>query len=123
MIWEILLGILYICAGVYVLWNPVLGLVSLTIGLAAYLLLEAILEFVLAVRLRPAPGSGWLFFDGIITLILAVVIWRTWPLSAVLGHRNLGWNQHAFQWHGTAHAFTGSAKARCQAGHCQLASF
>jgi uncharacterized membrane protein HdeD (DUF308 family) len=82
MIWEILLGILYICAGVYVLWNPVLGLVSLTIGLAAYLLLEAILEFVLAVRLRPAPGSGWLFFDGIITLILAVVIWRTWPLSA-----------------------------------------
>jgi uncharacterized membrane protein HdeD (DUF308 family) len=82
MIWEILLGLLYIAAGVYVLWNPVLGLVSLTIGLAAYLLLEAILEFILAVRLRPAPGSGWLFVDGIITLILAVVIWRTWPLSS-----------------------------------------
>jgi uncharacterized membrane protein HdeD (DUF308 family) len=82
MIWELLLGLLYITAGVYVLWNPILGLVSLTLGLAAYLVVEAILEFILAVRLRPAPGSGWLFVDAIITLILAVIIWRTWPLSA-----------------------------------------
>jgi len=82
MIWELLLSLLYIAAGVYVLWNPILGLVSLTLGLAAYLVVEAILEFILAVRLRPAPGSGWLFVDAIITLILAVIIWRTWPLSA-----------------------------------------
>jgi uncharacterized membrane protein HdeD (DUF308 family) len=82
MIWEMLLGVLYIGAGAYVLWNPILGLVSLTLGLAAYLVVEAILEFILAVRLRPAPGSGWLFVDGIVTLILAMLIWRTWPLSA-----------------------------------------
>jgi hypothetical protein len=25
--------------------------------------------------------SGWLFVDGVITLILAVMIWRTWPFS------------------------------------------
>ena len=55
------------------------GLVSLTFGLAVYLFVEGILEFILAVRLRPAPASGWLFVDGIITLILAVMIWRTWP--------------------------------------------
>jgi uncharacterized membrane protein HdeD (DUF308 family) len=82
MIWEMLLGVVYIGAGAYVLWNPILGLVSLTLGLAAYLVVEAILEFILAVRLRPAPGSGWLFVDGIVTLILAMLIWRTWPLSA-----------------------------------------
>jgi uncharacterized membrane protein HdeD (DUF308 family) len=44
--------------------------------------LEAILEFVLGFTLRPLPGSGWLLFDGIITLILAVMIWRTWPGGA-----------------------------------------
>jgi uncharacterized membrane protein HdeD (DUF308 family) len=27
------------------------------------------------------PGSRWLLFDGIITLILSVLIWRTWPSS------------------------------------------
>ena len=57
------------------------GLVSLTLGLALYLVAEAILEFILAYRLRPVPGSGWLFFDGIVTLVLAIMIWRNWPAS------------------------------------------
>jgi uncharacterized membrane protein HdeD (DUF308 family) len=55
---------------------------SLTIALAIYLFLEAILEFVLGFTLRPLPGSGWLFFDGVITFILSVMIWRTWPSSS-----------------------------------------
>lgn len=81
-LWELLLGILYISIGGYLLMHPVIGLESLTIALAIYLLLEAVLEFVLGFTLRPLPGSGWLIFDGIITLILAVMIWRTWPSSA-----------------------------------------
>ena len=31
--------------------------------------------------LRRLAGAGWLFFDGVVTLILAVMIWRTWPSS------------------------------------------
>jgi uncharacterized membrane protein HdeD (DUF308 family) len=83
-LWEILLGALYIFIGVYVLVHPAVGLASLTLALAIYLLLEAILEFVMGFTLRPLPGSGWLLFDGIITLILAIMIWRTWP-------SNTGW--------------------------------
>jgi len=79
---ELLLGILYICIGVYLLMHPVAGLKALTIALAIYLLLEAILEFVLGFTFRPLPGSGWLLFDGILTLILAVMIWRAWPSSS-----------------------------------------
>jgi uncharacterized membrane protein HdeD (DUF308 family) len=78
-LWELLLGVVYIFIGVYLLIHPLAGLASLTIALAIYLLLEATLEFVLGFTLRPLPGSGWLLFDGIITLILAVMIWRTWP--------------------------------------------
>jgi uncharacterized membrane protein HdeD (DUF308 family) len=86
-LWELLLGIVYILAGVYLLMNPVTGLVSLTLALAVYLLVAGILEFVLAVRLRPAPGSGWLFVNGIVSFVLAIMIWRTWPSSSgwVLG--------------------------------------
>jgi uncharacterized membrane protein HdeD (DUF308 family) len=78
-VWELLIGILYVFIGVYLLMQPLAGLASLTLALAIYLFLEAILEFVLGFRLRPLPGSGWLLFDGIVTLILAVMIWRTWP--------------------------------------------
>ena len=81
-LWELLVGILYICIGAYLLVHPVAGLMSLTIALAIYLTLEAVLEFVLGFTLRPLPGSGWLLFDGIVTLILAVMIWRTWPSSS-----------------------------------------
>jgi len=81
LLWELLVGILYIFIGGYLLMHPVAGLASLTLALAIYLLVEAVLEFVLGFTLRPLPGSGWLLVDGIITLILAVMIWRTWPSS------------------------------------------
>lgn len=78
-IWELLLGVLYIFVGVYALLHPIAGLASLTLVLAIYLFAEGVLEFILSFRLRPMPGANWLFFDGIITLILAILIWRTWP--------------------------------------------
>src|SRR5260370_5327782 len=84
---ELFLGIAYSFVGVYVLLRPLQGMVSLTLALAIYLLVESALEFALAIRLRPLPGSGWLVVDAIITVILAAMIWRTWPSSAawVLG--------------------------------------
>jgi len=86
-IWEILVGIAYAFVGGYVLSHPLLGMASLTLALAIYLFAEAVLEFVLGFQLRPRRGSGWLFVDSVITLILAVMIWRTWPFSTawVLG--------------------------------------
>jgi uncharacterized membrane protein HdeD (DUF308 family) len=86
---ELFLGIAYSFVGVYVLLRPLQGMVSLALALALaiYLLVESALEFALAIRLRPLPGSGWLFVDAIITVIFAAMIWRTWPSSSawVLG--------------------------------------
>jgi uncharacterized membrane protein HdeD (DUF308 family) len=80
-LWELLLGIVYIGVGIYLLLNPIAGLVSLTLALAIYLFLEGLLELILSYWIRSVPGSGWLLFDGIVTLILAVLIWRAWPAS------------------------------------------
>lgn len=80
-VWESLLAVLYLFIGGFILFRPLLGLVSLTLGLAIYLFVEAALEFTLSFILRPAPGWGWLLFDGIITLLLALLIWKTWPWS------------------------------------------
>ena len=78
---ELLLGIVYVVIGVYLLLQPVAGLAALTLGLAIYLFAEGILEVVLFFRLRSTPGAVWLLFDAVITLILAILIWRTWPSS------------------------------------------
>lgn len=82
-LWEILLGIVYIVIGVDLALHPLSGLLALTLALAIYLLFESALEFILAFQLRPAPGWGWTLFDAIITLILALMVWRTWPVSSV----------------------------------------
>ena len=80
-VWEVLLGLVYGAIGTYLLAKPVAGLVALTLALAIYLFLEAVLEFTLWSFVRRLPGAGWLLFDGVVTLILAVMIWRTWPSS------------------------------------------
>jgi len=80
-IWEILLGFAYAAIGFYLLAHPLLGLASLTLALAIYLFIEGVLEFVMSFQLRPSPGSGWLLVDGVITLVLAAMIWSTWPSS------------------------------------------
>jgi uncharacterized membrane protein HdeD (DUF308 family) len=81
-VWEILLGILYGGIGFYLLAHPGAGLASLTLALAFYLVVEGVLEFVLSFQLQPLPGSGWLLFDGIVTLLLAVMIGSAWPVSS-----------------------------------------
>jgi uncharacterized membrane protein HdeD (DUF308 family) len=82
-LWEILLAVVYGLIGFYILANPVIGLTSLTFVIALYLFVEGVLELVLSVELRGESGAGWLLFDAIVTLILAVMIWRTWPSSGV----------------------------------------
>ena len=49
---------------------------------AIYLFVEGVLDLTPRFRLRTTPGKAWLLLDGIVTLILAAMIWRTWPSSA-----------------------------------------
>jgi uncharacterized membrane protein HdeD (DUF308 family) len=81
--WEIFVGIVYFAVGIYMLVHPVAALATLTAVLAAYLAVTAILEFVLSFHFRHTKGSGWLLFDAIIALILAVLIFRAWPQNSL----------------------------------------
>jgi uncharacterized membrane protein HdeD (DUF308 family) len=80
--WGLLVGAAYLFAGVYLLLHPKLSLVSLTLALAALFLVEGIFRIVGYFHVRSAPGSGWVLFDGIVTLVLAIMIWKSWPASA-----------------------------------------
>jgi uncharacterized membrane protein HdeD (DUF308 family) len=81
-LWELLIGILYLCVGIYLFVHPVAGLASLTLFLAAYLFVRGVLSIIMWFRVRSLPGAGWLIFDGIIAVILGIMIWRSWPSSS-----------------------------------------
>ena len=82
-IWEVLLAIVYLVAGFYLIMHPLAGLLTLTLFLAWYLFFEGIFEIIQYFQIRPRHGAGWLLFDAIVTIILAIMIWRSWPSSSV----------------------------------------
>lgn len=82
-LWQILLALIYGAAGVFMLMNPLAGLVTLTLVLAVFLLIEAGLETALYFQVRRSINAGWVLFDAIVTLILAILIWSQWPSSAL----------------------------------------
>lgn len=79
---EVLLGIIYIIAGVYLLMHPVGGLLALTLILASFLLVYGVFALVLAFQIKPRGGWGWVLFDGIITILLGILIWAHWPFNS-----------------------------------------
>jgi len=81
-IWKLLVGIAYLCIGVYLLWHPVLGVASLTLVLAFLFLIEGVLNIILFFRMRSVSGSSWVLIDGIITLLLGLMIYLQWPSSS-----------------------------------------
>jgi len=81
-LWEVLVALVYIFGGGYMLFHPLLGVATLTLLLGAFFLVEGIFEIVAFFRIRGVSGSGWMLFDGLITLLLAGLIWAHWPSSS-----------------------------------------
>ncbi len=81
-IWKLLLGILYVATGVMLFFNPLTGILSLTLLLGSFLLTEGVFELILAFRLRGRSNWTWTLINGIITLILGGMIVLQWPFNA-----------------------------------------
>lgn len=82
-IWQLIIAILYLFVGFYLIFHPARGLVTLTFLLAAYFVVEGILELAMYFRLRHFHRAGWFLWDGLITLLLGILIWTHWPFSSV----------------------------------------
>jgi uncharacterized membrane protein HdeD (DUF308 family) len=82
-LWQVLIGIVYIVGGVYFLMHPLMGLGTLTLFLALIILAEAVFEIIAYFRMRGHGGSSWLLVNALITLLLGGLIWLHWPSSSV----------------------------------------
>jgi len=74
-------GLLTAVVGLYLASQPVAGLASITLFLAAYFIVTGIFEAVGAFQVRPASGWGWMVLNAVVTLLLGLMIWRQFPLS------------------------------------------
>jgi uncharacterized membrane protein HdeD (DUF308 family) len=76
-------GALTLLAGVILVARPGAGLAALTLMLAAYLLVDGIFGAVLAFKVRPEKGWGWMLFSAVMAGILGILLLAEWPLSGV----------------------------------------
>jgi uncharacterized membrane protein HdeD (DUF308 family) len=81
--WSFLAALLAIVLGVVLIVRPLAGVLTLTMVLVAFFVIEGIASIVGAIEHRQHLRSwGWVLFSGIIDLLLAYLIWAGWPSSA-----------------------------------------
>lgn len=78
---RLLFGGITIVFGIAVMTAPAEGLATLTMILVAYFFVDAIFTVVTGFQLKPQQGWGWMVFNGVITFLLAWIIWAQWPVS------------------------------------------
>jgi uncharacterized membrane protein HdeD (DUF308 family) len=83
----LLLGALYVFAGIICLQNPFAAATILTLLLGFALIIGGLVRIFLATRMRQGTPWGWVVFSGLISVLLGIIIVAHWPVSSffVLG--------------------------------------
>ena len=80
----LLLGVLYVAAGIIAIMNPLLAATYLTLMLGFALVFGGVLRIFLAFQMKSAGGPwGWVVLSGLITLLLGAMIIAQWPASSL----------------------------------------
>ncbi len=79
---DLIVGLLYVLAGLMMVFEPIRAGVALTLLIAIFLIVAGAFRIIVAIGGRFAH-RGWMFLNGLITLVLGVLIWRQWPISGL----------------------------------------
>jgi uncharacterized membrane protein HdeD (DUF308 family) len=77
---HIFLSALYGVSGVFIIADPTINAVSLTLLLSIFFVVAGVIKVVLAWT-RLVPHRIWLTINGILTTLLGLLIWQQWPAS------------------------------------------
>src|SRR5271165_897522 len=79
----LLLGALYIVAGLVTFENPLLAAATLTLILGVVLIASGIMRIILALSMQQENPWIWIAVSGLLTLIVGLVILARWPVSSL----------------------------------------
>jgi len=79
---HLIAGILGVLVGLLVVTHPALGALGWTLLFASFFTVIGLFRTIAAIRLK-FPNWGWATFDGIVTLGLGILLWASWPVSAL----------------------------------------
>ena len=80
---KFLSGLLALVLGIFLLVRPIAGIASIALLIGAFLLASGVSSVMLAFKLKPKAGWGWVLFDGILSIVIALLIASGWPQSSI----------------------------------------
>lgn len=75
--------VLSVIVGVLLLRHPGEGLLTLTLLLIVFFIVEGISKVIFSLTVRPFPNWGWVLASGIVGILLALYLWANLPITAV----------------------------------------
>jgi len=75
------IGVLTLLCGLSLVSNPIFAFGFLTVLLSIYLLADGISEIAAAFQLGGQSGRLWMILGGVVSILLAGMMWQQYPLS------------------------------------------
>ena len=80
---QVISVLLALLTGVLFLRDPEQGLLTITLLLIVFFVIESIAKVVLALTLRPLPSWGWVLASGLVGILLSLILWWRIPVTQV----------------------------------------
>ena len=82
-VWKLILGALYLLAGIIVMVNPLEGVLAFTLVLGITIFVQGMIQVILAFQMRRISSNwGWILASGIVGIICGIFVWSSFPFSA-----------------------------------------
>jgi uncharacterized membrane protein HdeD (DUF308 family) len=80
---QLISFVLAIVIGVLFLREPAEGLLTVTLLLIVFFMMEGISKVVFALTIKPFPNWGWVLASGLVGIALSLILWASLPVTAV----------------------------------------
>ncbi len=75
-------GLLLLFIGLFILSKPIISLQAITLILALYFMASGLTKIIFSLWAR-FFNWGWMFFSGLVSIFLGLLIWSQWPASSL----------------------------------------
>jgi len=82
-LWHVLIGLLYLAAGVVMVVDPQATAVWMTLFIGAFLIVIGIMRLIVGFSMRGIDGWGWTVVAGLAAIALGAMILSEWPVSGL----------------------------------------
>jgi uncharacterized membrane protein HdeD (DUF308 family) len=79
----VLVGALYVVAGLLAFMNPLLASAAFTLMFALSVIAAGVVRIVAGFQIRPEANWGWLVAAGVLTLLVGVLLLAGWPVNSL----------------------------------------